>query len=61
MLRDQQIRDEAATNQMLLNDPLELGRIASAVPRTFRVHDGDGPTLANAQAVGFRAKNAALF
>ena len=61
MRGEQQIDDEPATNQMLLNDPLELGRIASAVPRAFRVHDGNGTALANAQAVGFRAKNAALF
>ena len=59
MLGEQQISDEASTNQMILNDPLELRRIASVVPRAFRVHDGNGPTLANAQAVGFRAKNAA--
>ena len=61
MRGDQVVSDDAAGDQMLLNDPLENGRVALAVPRTFRVHDRNWTTLTDAQAVGFGAKDAALF
>jgi hypothetical protein len=51
----------AAGDQMLLNNPFEYWRIALAVPRAFRVHDRNRTTLADTEAVGFGAKNAALF
>ena len=44
---------------MLLDDPLEHGRLASSVPRAFGIDDGDGAALANTKAIGFRPKDAA--
>src|SRR5215208_1446762 len=52
---------DAAFHQMLVNDPFQYGRIAFAVPGALWIHDGDWTTLANAQAVGFRAQDTALF
>ena len=46
---------------MLLDDPLEHRRIAPAVPRPFRIDHGNRPAFADAQAVGFRAKDTAGF
>jgi hypothetical protein len=46
---------------MFLNDPLQNGRIAFAIPGTFRVYDRDRTTFADAEAIGFGAKDAALF
>src|SRR5439155_20643386 len=60
MPRYERIGDDAAANQMLLDDPLEDGRIALRVPRAFRIHDGDRAALADPQAVRFRPQNAAL-
>src|SRR4051812_26965704 len=60
MLRDERIRDEASADEMLLNDPLENGRVAPGVPRAFRVDDRDRSAFANAQAVGLGAQDAAL-
>ena len=60
MRSDQIFTDDAAGEKMLLNDALEYGRVALAVPRTFRVHDRNGTSLADAEAVGFCAKDAAL-
>ena len=60
MRLDQMLGDHAAGDQMLLNNPFEHGRIALAVPGAFRVHDRNRTTLADAEAVGFGAKDAAL-
>ena len=46
---------------MLGDDPLEHRRIALPVPRTFRIDNRDRTTLADAQAIGLGAQNAALF
>jgi len=46
---------------MLLNDSLQHRRIALAVPCPFRVYDCNRTTFADAEAVDFRAKDAALF
>src|SRR5207244_1112323 len=35
-------------------------RIAPAVPGAFRIHDGNRPSFANPQAVGFGSENPAL-
>jgi len=51
---------DAAADQMLLNDPLEHGRIAARVPRPFRIDHGDRAALADAEAVRFRPEDAAL-
>ena len=61
MRGDQVFTDDAAGDQVFLNDPLQYGRVALAVPGTFRVYDRNRPTLADAEAVGFGAKDAALF
>ena len=61
MRLDQMLGDHAAGDQMLLNNPFEHGRIAVAVPGAFRVHDRNRTSLADAEAVGFGAKDAALF
>ena len=61
MRLDQMLGDHAPLDQMLLNDAFEHRRITVTVPSPFRVHDRDGTTLADAEAVGFSAKDAALF
>jgi hypothetical protein len=40
---------------VLLDDPLEYGRITLCVPGSFRVDDGDGTILTDPQTVRFRA------
>jgi hypothetical protein len=57
---DQGIIDDPAADEMLLDDPLEQGRVTRGVPGAFRIDDGDGTALTDAQAVGFGAKDAAL-
>jgi hypothetical protein len=61
MLRDQRVLNDASGDEMLLDDPLEDRRIALPVPRALWIHDGDRSAFADAQAVHFGAKNAALF
>ena len=61
MRGDQVFTYDAAGDQMFLNDSLQHRRIALSVPGTFRVDDCNRTTFANAEAVGFRAKDAALF
>jgi hypothetical protein len=60
MRGDQEFTHDAARDQMFLNDSLQHRRIALAVPDTFRVYDRDRTTFADAEAIGFRAKDAAL-
>src|SRR5215217_1877377 len=45
---------------MFLDNALEDRRVALAVPGTFRVDDGNRPALADPQAVGLGAQDAAL-
>src|ERR1043166_9550907 len=52
--------DDAAVDQMLLDDALEDGRIARGIPRAFGVDDGDRPAFADPQAVRLRAEDAPL-
>ena len=61
VLFDQVRCDEGASDQVLLNDPLEHRRIALAIPRAFGIHHGDGTTLADAKAIHLAAQDAALF
>ena len=60
MRGDQVLTHNAAGDQMFLNDSLQHRRIALSVPGTFRVDDGNRTTFADAEAVGFGAKDAAL-
>ena len=60
MLRDQQVLHDVPANQMLLDDPLEYGRITCSIPRTFGIDDGNRAAFADLEAVGLRAKNATL-
>src|SRR5688572_26921070 len=45
---------------MLLNDPLERGRIALPVPRTLRINDRDRTAFADAEAIRLCAQDASL-
>ena len=54
------IDDGLATDEMFLDDPLQYGWIALAIPRAFRVDDGNGAGLAHAKAVGLGAQNAVV-
>src|SRR5262245_31655318 len=45
---------------MLLDDPLERGRITLAIPGAFRIDDGNRTAFADAQAVGLGAQDPAL-
>ena len=60
MRGDQVVTDDAAGNEVFLNDSFQHGRVALAVPRTFRVDDGNRTPFADAEAVGLGAKDAAL-
>jgi len=60
MRGDQVFTYDAAGDQMFLNDSLQHRRITLSVPRTFRVDDCNRTTFADAEAVGFGAKDAAL-
>src|SRR5947207_1342854 len=61
MCRDQQVLDEAAADQVLVNDALERRRIAPSIPCPFGVDKGDGPAFADAEAIGLCPQNSALF
>ena len=52
--------DDAAADEVFLDDPLEHRRIALAVPGAFRIDDGDRAAFADAQAVRLGAQDAAL-
>ena len=60
MRRNHVFTDDPSGDQVFLNDALQHGRVALAVPGTFRVNDCNRSTFADAEAVGFRAKDAAL-
>src|SRR6187399_2748728 len=45
---------------MLLDDSLQNRRIALAIPRAFRVDDGNRSGLADTEAVRLRAENAVV-
>ena len=59
-MSNQMIGDGLAADEMFLDDPLEDGRIALAIPRAFRVDDGNRSRLADAEAVRLRAQNAVV-
>ena len=45
---------------MLVDDPREHWRIAGAIPRSFRINDGNGTSFADAKTVGLGAEDTAL-
>ena len=59
--RNQRIGDDSTAHEVFLDDPFEDRRIAGTVPCAFRIDDRDRPAFADAQTVGFRSKDAALF
>ena len=60
MLRDQVIGHNASLDEMFPDNSLEHRRITGSVPRAFRIDDRDRSAFADAKAVGFGAKDAAL-
>src|SRR5262245_64672474 len=61
MTVDEVLEDRMTTHEMVVDDAFENGRVARPVPRALGIHDGDRSALANAKAIGLRAKDAALF
>jgi hypothetical protein len=59
-LHDQELLDDASTEEMLLDDSLEHRRITLSVPRAFWIDDGDRSAVTDAQAVHLAAKHAAV-
>src|SRR5262249_6673610 len=59
--RDQLVGDDSAAYQVFLNDSLERGRIARAVPRSLGVDDRNRSALTDSQTVRLGSENAALF
>jgi hypothetical protein len=57
---DQELFDDPAAHQMLLDNTLERVRPAAVVPGSFRVDDGDRTGLAYPQAIGLGPVNASL-
>jgi hypothetical protein len=57
---DQVLADDTAVHEMVIDDAREHGRIARGIPRAFGIYDGNRTALADAQAIGFRAEDAAL-
>src|SRR4051812_21722334 len=53
------VRHRNPPDEVLLNEPFEYRRIATRIPRTFRVDHGNWPAFADPEAVGLRTKNAA--
>jgi hypothetical protein len=49
-----------AADQMLLDDALQNGRVAGAVPCALGIDNRDRATLANTETVGLCSKDAAL-
>src|SRR5262245_16541786 len=60
MLGDQILLDDSPGDQVILDDPLQHRRIAGAIPRAFGIDDRNRSAFTNAQAVRFRAQDAAL-
>src|SRR6202022_9140 len=56
---DRVVLDDATAHQVLLNDSLEHGRVARAIPGAFRVDHRNRTPLADAEAVRLCPKDAA--
>src|SRR5438034_7440873 len=52
--------DDAAGDEVFLNDALEDRRIAFAIPGALGIHDGDRTAFADAETVRLRAQNSTL-
>ncbi len=61
MLQNAILGDRHATDQVLMDDPFEDGRVALPVPDAFRVDDGDRAAAADAQTVRLVALDASVF
>jgi hypothetical protein len=57
---DQVGGDDAAFNQVVLDDALENRRVALAIPGAFRIDDRNRTALTDAQAVGLGPQYATL-
>ena len=59
MRQNQAVLDDAAADEMLLDDSLEDGRIALPVPGALRIHDRDRTAFADPEAIGLRPQDPA--
>src|SRR5437016_2710404 len=57
---DRVLGDRPPADQVLLDDPVEDGRLAAPVPDPLRIDDGDRPARADPQAVRLRPLDPAL-
>ena len=57
---DEEVVDDFSSDEILLNDSLEIFRSAGVIPGGFRVNHCDGALGANAEAIGFRAMDQSL-
>src|SRR4051812_34839463 len=53
--REAQIFNDASTDQVLLDDALGIFRSDLAIPRTLWIHDTDGSTCADPEALALRS------
>src|SRR5262245_13958707 len=60
MRDDQKVFDDLSADEMLLDDALEYGRIAGAVPGTLRIDHCNRAAFANPEAIRLRSQDAAL-
>ncbi len=60
MLLDRELGHRTSSDEVLLDDAFEHRRVARGVPGAVRIDDGNGPTFADPQAVGFGAQDTAL-
>lgn len=61
MFGDGKFLDGFAFNEVLLDDLFKVFGIATSVPCSFRVNDGDGALFAEAEAIGFCSEDASFF
>jgi hypothetical protein len=57
-LRKRQVLDDAAADQMFLDDALQRLRPGRVVPHALGIDQCDGPSIANAETVGAGAIDA---
>ena len=58
--RQSGILHRAPADEVFLDDALQHGRVAVAIPRPFGIDDGDRAVLADAQAIGLGAEHAVV-
>jgi hypothetical protein len=57
---DQEFFDDIAADQMFLDDALEVLFGAVSIPDALGIHDGDGPSDADAKALRLRSEDRAF-